>query len=261
MEWGSILSGIGRIAGSGIFGGGSDGIDVSENVRLNKALMDLQPRSIDRKVAGVTQAARKHGYHPMYLMGSAGNYSPQVIASGAKRGTDYGAIGRGAADLAEGLKKREQDPTAKAMTALGLREATASAEQAEIQTELLRLQLDREREGVNAQPTKGARTFAADKPHQQMFIGADGVARPITRPMLSEEGEPHYGEGMDLEAGIMWLQDRGIPMAKEWASKAWKTSNTKYEFGRILDQVHAEFKRSQTRKYRDRYNWPKLWME
>ena len=239
MEFGSILSGIGSIASA--FGSRGDGIDVSENYRLNQALAPLmsqqQRQAIRNKWEANYAMARKLKVHPLYAMqhGSAAMPQPTTITTGGgSRGSQLGDALQGAGQIADGMRKQERDPTAQAMKALGLREAKASADQAEIQTELLRLQLERERQGTNAQPTTGgAQTFPADKPHVQHIIGADGVARPISVPNLSEKGEPHYGEGMDIEAMIQWWRDRGQPMLKD----TWRGSQVHKdlaEFGRAI---------------------------
>ena len=60
---GSVLSGLGSLGG--VFGGKSDGIDVSENIRLQNALFR-------NKIA----VAKEQGIHPLYALGAQTGYSP-----------------------------------------------------------------------------------------------------------------------------------------------------------------------------------------
>lgn len=204
---GSLLGGIGSIAGGfGLGGGGGlSGSDMRKQIRHQNAGEILRLRGL-----------KKEGIHPLFALGSSYNFSPAVMAGGK---TDLGAIGAGAAQLAQGIgtiKNKEYNET---MQGLGLRQAEAEVRQSEAQAQLLESELARATQGRNV--TQDAEAFAyGSKPAEalkgEVFItGADGVRRKVTIPNLAEAGEPHYGEGMDIEAGIQWLRDRGYPMGRD----------------------------------------------
>lgn len=66
---GNLLAGAGALGG--LFGGGGDGIDVSENYRLSQALFDSKMES-----------AKKWGLHPLFALGGTTGYSPVASIPG-----------------------------------------------------------------------------------------------------------------------------------------------------------------------------------
>lgn len=254
MDFASLLSGLGTAAGglSSLFGSSSDGIDVSENYRLNNSLLDLEPKAWDMKVGGATAAARKYGYHPMYLMGGSSGYSPTVIG-GAKQSRDVGgglaALGQGAAGIAKGLTGQEKE-IQRAQQTLGLRQGEAELRKTEMETALLASELKRAEQQANGHRSGGSTTQG---PSTSMSImDASGQAHPVTMPNLSEKLEPHYGEAGDLEAGVQYWKDRGKPMMKRW----WENT----EFVKDLTKLGAVLRarrhnnRKRNKELRDGYS-------
>ena len=181
-EWGSILRGIGSIAGGFGLGGGGETTSPKDTAEHTWASLDAKHKF-----------AKGRGYHPMYIMGTSANFAPATITGG---GRNLGDIGRGLADVMEGVKGKS--PVGKAMADLGLRQSKAQAEHAEIDTELARLELDRQRQALNAQPTKGqpAETF----PYRPGLVS--GKPMPMWIEVMDREGNIHHFPNPELGAEI-----------------------------------------------------------
>lgn len=237
MSWEmAVGAAAGELMG-GLLQRGSDGIDVSENVRLNRAMGDLQieygPKLTDAYVGGVTSAAKKYGYHPMYLMGSGQNYSPTVVAGhGASGGPDYAGIGSRLGQAAgeyftEG--KRKQTQSEKAM---GLRMQNAQVRNAELDAELKYTEIMRMKQELNGRRNTGgnpedggAQTFGARPPPIPVRYTADGKKqikhidgkwRTVKNPGIVRAGEDDYEEGMTIEAMIEWINGPGTEMFQDF---------------------------------------------
>lgn len=213
MEFGSILSGIGAVAqGFGL--GGSGGETASPTDYVNANYYGLK---------GKHSFAKKYGYNPNYLMGGS-VAAPVVTDTG--QGTAPGLIGAGLGEIASGAmaKKEKQSPTAKAMQALGVRQAEAETKNSEIQAEMAALELARQQQALNAQPTKAAPTsktypyrpgLVTGKP-MPMWVAVedrDGNIHHFPNPELGVELPETFGAGM-LGTGIYrpeGHEDRGLP--------------------------------------------------
>lgn len=147
-EWGSILSGIGSIAGGFGLGGGSKPPSLGKQMRYH--WLDLA-ESPARKVAGL----KKAGIHPVYGFGSSSSWSPQIAVGGSRY--DPAAIGGGMGQIAEALnKKQKQSPVGRAASALGLRQMNADVRRSEIEAEMAYMELQRQKQALNVTPTAAA---------------------------------------------------------------------------------------------------------
>lgn len=247
MEFGSILSGIGAIAGGfGLGSKGGDGIDVSENVRLSKHMFDQQMNNLKR-----------HGISKVYGLGAGQGTVTPLTSQRSGGGISAGDIGSGLSQIQRGLQKQKQDPTAQAMEALGLREARQAAEQSEIQTEMMKLQLAKERQAAIGQivsPAPGGSPGKAQNPYRVGFLEGENVRRPkstirfmgrdypvglLQSPEVAEE---HFDEVGALGQGIynaVKAYDAAYHQRKQRQAaldRAWRAE--KYEQRKQRNQHH-----------------------
>lgn len=111
MPWTAIASGIGSALGGFAGGGGSDGIDVSENYRLGLAQSDVALRHELKRYEATSAGAKRGGYHPLYALGQQ-PFQPSAIAGqpggGSRHAELGGALGRAAgAYLTRGKRKQQ----------------------------------------------------------------------------------------------------------------------------------------------------------
>ena len=207
---GSLASGIGSLASG--FGFGQSKGKSQTSQRANQLLYDLV------RPTQMVKAAKMAGLHPAYVMGTGQSLSPGF--SGGGRSTDLDAIGAGAEKIATAIGGPANKRYQAQLRHLGLRQAEAEARRTEADAALMESELARARQGAMANK-EGAATYPyGSKPSAPMqgdvyITGADGVRRKVSIPNLAEQGEPHYGEGIEIEAISQYLKDRGLPMARD----------------------------------------------
>lgn len=109
MSLGSILSGVGAIAGG--FGLGKSEPDKGPDIHVQYKENRLHEMQSFHDKMGL---AKYHGLHPLAVLGvPPGNFSPVVSTGGMSAGTDFGAIGYGAGQIASSfVKPPEEKPGA-----------------------------------------------------------------------------------------------------------------------------------------------------
>lgn len=133
----AYLAGSALGAAGSIFGGsGGDGIDVSENVRLNKALTAARiqdmPALYGQHFLQTSKAAKAAGYHPLYALGKAPQHSQSVIAGQPSSGSGW-ADALSAAG--EGLTGYAQAKAAQPLRDAQVQATTMQAQEARARTE------------------------------------------------------------------------------------------------------------------------------
>lgn len=106
-----MLISTGLNIGSSFVGGGSDGIDVSENYRLNKALNAAAAEDIGMLLKATHRGARKAGYHPLYAIGQTPQPSKVSIAGQSESGSQWkDALSAGASGLSSWAEHKMMAP-------------------------------------------------------------------------------------------------------------------------------------------------------
>ena len=254
MEWGSILSGIGSIAGA--FGSkGGDGIDVSENVRLSKHMFDQQMANL-----------RRHKIHPVYGLGAGqGTVTPVTTARGG--GIDAASLGAGLGSIAQGLQKKPpQSPTQTAFEQLGLKEAQANVQGQNLQNDLLRLEIARQAQAMNAEPTApapggqagrsnkpGSPGDAADVEKTMLKLNAQGMETDVTGMPDVDPAQQKFGELGEIEVAARNWAERIRRNAAKYEAERRAARKKQYEQRRKRGQ-HQRFPFGESSRRRI-YNW------
>ena len=203
--WGKLAGGLGSLAGGLGFGSSGGGIKGSDLRKQQRVFLDTERR----KYASIVKGAKEAGIHPMYALGSAGSFSP-TVSSSAGGGVSPGQIGEGVAQIAGAFGKK--DPTSRALTELGLRQANAETLRSEYATEMAWLDLQREKQKPNLERQVGASatTYPATKPNEPVLlkINADGKVIDVTGMPTVEPMEEYFGEIGEFEQSLRNLWER-----------------------------------------------------
>lgn len=131
-----------NVGGSLLGGSGGDGIDVSENYRLNKALTAARIEDMEalygEHFQETSKAAKAAGYHPLYALGKSPQHSQSVIAgqaaSGSKWADALGAAGSGLTGYAEAKAAKPLRDAQTGLTTMQAEEARARTEAQDFET-------------------------------------------------------------------------------------------------------------------------------
>lgn len=136
---GQLLGGAGALAGA--FGGGSDGFDVSENLKF-----------IRKKYKAAVQGAEAAGLHPLFALGSSANISPVTTIPGQ---SDTGSqIGRAMEKIGKGMEGYQlAQANLRAVNASASRDEAAAAE---INSRRKRAEQDALTRGIGTEPLDAA---------------------------------------------------------------------------------------------------------
>lgn len=195
----SALIGTGGNILGGLMGGGSDGIDVSENYRNALAQSDAVLRHDRLKYKAMSVGAKAAGIHPLYALGASSNFSPAVLGTPTGQNAMGDAIKSAAAGASTYFANKAQMKSQAPLLAAQVRATNASAARDEAAANLTNSQIARQAQAalVTQDEGLGATGLGMSKPSIPESRGVPkGRVEALPSPIISaQKGRPGVTAG------------------------------------------------------------------
>lgn len=207
-----------NIGGDLLGGSGGDGIDVSENYRLNKMLQDLRyedmPRLYGRHFMETSRAAKAAGYHPLYALGKGPQATPaQVIGGQAGSGSSWKdalqSAGAGIQGYAQAKAMKPQQDANLKLTQMQAEEARSRAQAQDLETAMARAdyisRMEADAAAAKAKVDTSTRpgytpSWADERDPRSRPTGFSGTVDSVYQWLMEVYDEINKGFGMGLQS-------------------------------------------------------------